>query len=185
MKSYCVLRHQPLFWDAGKRLQVSSWRTQESSEDAQSKGCPQMAQPDCPTDPSVASTNTPPLPSHHSRYGSPWGVAPHILPSPTPICSGPPDLWSPFLHISRQLRGNRDHITKQVIAVPREIRKGVTTVRTTRSGYKNMNVQGMKTLLEIKTMLADMAISTEGLEDIIEKIFWKTQRKGWKMGVKR
>lgn len=110
---------------------------------------------------------------------------PHILPSPTPICSEPPDLWSPFLHISRQLRGNRDHITKQVIAVPREIRKGVTTIRTTRSGYKNMNVQGMKTLLEIKTMLVDMAISTEGLEDVIEKIFWKTQRKGWKMGVKR
>lgn len=34
-------------------------------------------------------------------------------------------------------------------------------------------------------MLADMEISTEGLEDIIEEIFWKTQKKGWKIGVKR
>lgn len=109
MKSHCVLRHQPLFWDTGKRLQIPSWRTQESSEDAQSKGCPQMAQPDCPTDLSAASTNTPPFLSHHPRCGSPWGVTPYILPIPTPTCSELPDLWSPFLYISRQLGGNRDH----------------------------------------------------------------------------
>lgn len=51
----------------------------------------------------------------------------------------------PFL-THKQTTWNRDHITKQVIAVPREIRKGVTTVRTIRSGHKNMNVQGMNTL---------------------------------------
>ena len=40
-----------------------------------------------------------------------------------------------------------------------------------------MNVQGKKTLLEIKTLLADMQISKEGLEAITEDIFQKIEQK--------
>lgn len=34
---------------------------------------------------------------------------PPILRSSTLTCSEPLDLWSPVLHVSRPLRGNRDH----------------------------------------------------------------------------
>lgn len=40
-----------------------------------------------------------------------------------------------------------------------------------------MNIQGIKTLLERKTIIVGKKISNECLEDVTEEIFWKTEQK--------
>lgn len=45
-----------------------------------------------------------------------------------------------------------------------------------------MNIPRMQTYLEIRNMLTQMKISSEGLGDPDQKILWKVEQKGKEMG---